>query len=58
MTWIRDLIKQATGGLPTVDELEGRLENAKDHYRGQKAEIKKLTKENQMLRSQLEDEDE
>ena len=56
MTWIRDLIKQATGGMPTVDEIEGRLENAKDHYRDQKAEIDRLTKENEELRSQLETE--
>ena len=57
MTWIRDLIKQATGGLPTADELEGRLENAKDSYRDQREEIvelkdtiKKLEAENAKFR--------
>ena len=55
MTWVRDLIKQATGGMPTVDELEGRLESAKDHYRDQQSQIERLTEENAQLRSQQEE---
>lgn len=42
MTWIRDLIHEATGGIPAAEELEGRLENAKDVYREQQAEIDRL----------------
>ena len=63
MTWVRDLIKQATGGMPTVDELEGRLENAKDSYRDPREEIqvlkdtiKQLEKENTKLRGEWTDE--
>ena len=50
MTYVRDLIKQATGGLQTRDELEGRLESAKDHYRDQQAEIERLKAENAELK--------
>lgn len=50
MTWLRDLISEATGGTPSVDELEGRLENAKSHYRSQKDEIEALRKENKALK--------
>lgn len=50
MTYVRDLIKQATGGMQTRDELEGRLENAKDHYRDQQAEIERLKAENAELK--------
>ena len=42
MTFVRDLIKEATGGMQTRDELEGRLENAKGVYRDQNAEIEDL----------------
>ena len=45
MTYVRDLIKQATGGMQTREELEGRLESAKDHYRDQQAEIERLKAE-------------
>ena len=53
MTWVRDLIKQATGGMPTVDDLEGRLESAKEHYRDQRAEIEHLTDENERLKTRI-----
>ena len=46
MTFVRDLIKQATGDMPTVDELEGRLENAKGHYHDQLSEIERFKAEN------------
>ena len=52
MTYIRDLIKEATGGMQTRDELEGRLESAKDHYRNQQAEIERLTAENAELKGE------
>ena len=50
MTYVRDLIKEATGGMQTREELEGRLESAKDHYRDQQAEIEKLKAENAELK--------
>lgn len=53
MTWVRDLIKQATDGMPTVDELEGRLDNAKDHYRGQREEIAHLLEQIETLKAQV-----
>ena len=55
MTWVRDLIKQATGGMPTVDELEGRLENAKDSYRDQREEIQVLKDTIKQLEGHLKD---
>lgn len=53
MTFVRDLIKQATGGMPTVDELEGRLENAKDTYRDQRDEIQELKGQITQFREQI-----
>ena len=52
MTWVRDLIKEATGGLPTRDDLEERIENAKGYYRDQQAEIDRLREENERLREE------
>ena len=56
MTWVRDLIKEATDGIPTIDELEGRLESAKDHYRNQQSEIERLKTENAELKGGATDE--
>ena len=36
--------------MQTRDELEGRLESAKDHYRNQQAEIERLNAENADLK--------
>ena len=55
MTFVRDLIKQATGGMPTVDELEGRLESAKDSYRDQRDEIKEMKEQIETLEVQVKD---
>ena len=52
-----DLIELVTGGIPTADEIKGRLEDAKDTYRDQKAEINRLTEENEQLRAQIKAED-
>lgn len=47
MTWIRDLIKQAVGDhVATVDDLEGRLDTARDYYRD-------LKEKNETLRQRL-----
>lgn len=54
MTFLQDLIKQASGGMPTVDELEGRLDNAKDHYRDQQTEICELKAQIRELQAEIE----
>lgn len=50
MTYVRDRIKEAPGGMQTREELEGKLESAKDHYRDQQAEIERLKAEIEKLK--------
>ena len=42
--------KPRTSGMPTLNELEGGLNNAKDTYRDQQAEIERLKAENEQLK--------
>ena len=61
ITFLQHLMKQATGGLRTVDEQLHKMENATDYARNQRAEIselkaqvKRLEEENTKLRGEWE----